>query len=71
MPSVRFELTTPVFKRPKKVHALDREIMVIGLPRVYCSYFRVLTVGVNCQTASVTFVHTVKYSIGLTALQLC
>jgi hypothetical protein len=30
MPRVGFEPTTPVFERPKKVHALDRAAAVMG-----------------------------------------
>jgi hypothetical protein len=31
MPRVGFEPTTPAFERAKTVHALDREVTVIGL----------------------------------------
>jgi hypothetical protein len=30
MPRVGFEPTIPVFERAKKIHALDREAIVIG-----------------------------------------
>jgi hypothetical protein len=40
MPPVGFEPATPVFKRMKTVHALNREASVIGARRNYCDQMK-------------------------------